>query len=256
MSRPRHDSSQPSATIRMEEAFWELLEEKRYSKITVTDIVERADVNRNSFYYHYNKLNALAQSAVRHCVEDIVKTLPEIGQDYSETWRNIVVQTLGVPSNMKNLRRIRLLVGEHSCARLLECINETMYDCLGKWLNLGDEIGTVSGLTLEFTVGGLLCLISAWPALKHHCNINELNNLDSALIARSVYLTLTNERAPSLQIQLLRMALKETNDSMIDAIHKTETEDPEFKQEMDSLLVGMRHAEQRNDNPQAPHTSE
>ena len=35
------------------DTFWELLEEKAYSKITVNDIVSRCDVNRNTFYYHF-----------------------------------------------------------------------------------------------------------------------------------------------------------------------------------------------------------
>lgn len=34
-------------------AFWELLDEKPLSKITVKDIVERCQVNRNTFYYHF-----------------------------------------------------------------------------------------------------------------------------------------------------------------------------------------------------------
>jgi len=35
------------------EAFEELLEEKGFHKITVTDIVARADLNRSTFYAHY-----------------------------------------------------------------------------------------------------------------------------------------------------------------------------------------------------------
>lgn len=35
------------------DAFWELLEEKPYNKITVQDIVNRCQVNRNTFYYHF-----------------------------------------------------------------------------------------------------------------------------------------------------------------------------------------------------------
>ena len=38
------------------DTFWELLEEKAYSKITVNDIVSRCDVNRNTFYYHFQDI--------------------------------------------------------------------------------------------------------------------------------------------------------------------------------------------------------
>lgn len=52
MPRPRRDSEILPAKDRLENAFWELLSEREYNKITVTDIVRTADVNRNSFYYH------------------------------------------------------------------------------------------------------------------------------------------------------------------------------------------------------------
>ena len=38
----------------IKDAFWQLLEEKPYNKITVKDIVERCQVNRNTFYYHFH----------------------------------------------------------------------------------------------------------------------------------------------------------------------------------------------------------
>ena len=41
------------------DTFWELLEEKAYSKITVNDIVSRCDVNRNTFYYHFQDIPSL-----------------------------------------------------------------------------------------------------------------------------------------------------------------------------------------------------
>ena len=33
------------------DAFWQLLEEKNFNKITVQNIVERCALNRNTFYY-------------------------------------------------------------------------------------------------------------------------------------------------------------------------------------------------------------
>ena len=64
MPRPRRDSEILPAKERLENAFWELLSEREYRKITVTDIVRTADVNRNSFYYHFTGLPELADSAI------------------------------------------------------------------------------------------------------------------------------------------------------------------------------------------------
>ena len=56
MPRPRHDSEVLPAKERLENAFWELLADRDYRKITVTDVVREAGVNRNSFYYHFSSL--------------------------------------------------------------------------------------------------------------------------------------------------------------------------------------------------------
>ena len=70
MSRPRHDSELLPAKERVENAFWALLENREYRKITVTDIVREAQVNRNSFYYHFGSLAELADAAILREVEN------------------------------------------------------------------------------------------------------------------------------------------------------------------------------------------
>ena len=64
MARPRKDQEGPTAVERMEEAFWEILAEKPYAQITVSEIAKRAQVNKNAFYYHFDGLGALAAQAL------------------------------------------------------------------------------------------------------------------------------------------------------------------------------------------------
>lgn len=47
------------------DAFWELLEEKPLIKITVKDIVERCQINRNTFYYHFQDIPLLLKCTVQ-----------------------------------------------------------------------------------------------------------------------------------------------------------------------------------------------
>lgn len=64
MPRPRRDSEILPAKERLENAFWTLLADRPFGKITVTDVVHEARVNRNSFYYHFSGLPELADSAI------------------------------------------------------------------------------------------------------------------------------------------------------------------------------------------------
>ena len=57
----------------LSETFWQILEEMPYSKITVKEIVDRCHVNRNTFYYHYQDIPALAEATMQAWVEEIVE---------------------------------------------------------------------------------------------------------------------------------------------------------------------------------------
>ncbi len=65
MPRPRKDQEGLSAVERMEEAFWNALAEKPYAKMTVGDIAQRAQVNKNASYHQYSRLYALAERRYR-----------------------------------------------------------------------------------------------------------------------------------------------------------------------------------------------
>lgn len=61
------------------DAFWLLLEEKPYSKITVKDIVDRCQINRNTFYYHFHDIPELLQTAVKNDADYIIQNYGRAG---------------------------------------------------------------------------------------------------------------------------------------------------------------------------------
>lgn len=56
------------------EAFWQLLEEKPYSKITVKGIVDACQINRNTFYYHFHDIPELLENTIKKDADDIIQT--------------------------------------------------------------------------------------------------------------------------------------------------------------------------------------
>ncbi len=63
----------------IKQAFAELLNEKDMSKITVTDIVERANISRGTFYAHYLDVYDLYSAIQSNIVEAIDETIDEEG---------------------------------------------------------------------------------------------------------------------------------------------------------------------------------
>lgn len=55
------------------DSFWQLLEEKPYNKITVKNIVEHCQINRNTFYYHFQDIPDLLERIIKRDADEIVK---------------------------------------------------------------------------------------------------------------------------------------------------------------------------------------
>lgn len=64
MARPKKDANSVEARQRIIDGFWTLLEENRLSEITIGMVVEQAQCNRGTFYYHFDSLDALLHEAI------------------------------------------------------------------------------------------------------------------------------------------------------------------------------------------------
>ncbi|WP_152570149.1 TetR/AcrR family transcriptional regulator [Bifidobacterium bombi] len=205
MSRPRRNSNQLPAVDRMENAFWRLLSNKRYSKITVKDIVDMACINRNSFYYHYERLSDLAQGAIEDAVTSLNKALPELVEDPAESWRRIVIQLLGLPKNSTHISHLALVMTPNSSADLLNYTRTSIRNSLIREQHLDPgNLSLTSDILLEFTTAGLMALIGTWPRVSKTASLDELVTIDGAVLARTLYLSIANGGMSNFWTNLLQ----------------------------------------------------
>ena len=91
-------------TIRMiDEAMMDLLEDKPISEIGVTELCERADINRNTFYCHYNSPVDVLSHLEENIMEEISKALSASADSVEATQT-----TLRVLSENKRMAKILL----------------------------------------------------------------------------------------------------------------------------------------------------
>ena len=196
MPRPRHDSEILPAKDRLENAFWELLADREYQKITVTDIVHEANVNRNSFYYHFADLAELADSAIMHAVENTVIAPPQKFDniDHETEWRRRCTEILNNPEHRQRLDHLCFLAGAHSSPELIESLKDFGRLTLISDLQLDpNHLDLKTDLMLDFTVGGMLAVLRRWPELQQTLSVDDLLNEDVAVLAMSVYLSMSKE---------------------------------------------------------------
>ena len=169
------------------QAFFELLKEKDFEKITVTDIVKKADVNRSTFYAHY---------------PDVLGVIEEIQEEiieYTQTSMNEMDFKDGLNNPMPHLKHIVKLVEENNeLYRLLmtsaigmkqmEKIKGILIDRTIETLKMPEE--QISQKELEFTIrffmSGIMALYTQWLNGEINCTLEELNDQLANLVQRSV----------------------------------------------------------------------
>lgn len=66
MRMNKNESKYINTAVKMDKAFLELLEKKEFSYITVKEICEKAQVNRSTFYLHYETVEDLLSESVEY----------------------------------------------------------------------------------------------------------------------------------------------------------------------------------------------
>lgn len=156
MGRPRKDQEGPSAQARMENAFWELLAEKPFRKITVANIAERAHVNKNAFYYHFGGMQELAEQAISH---NLPRAMAAILLSRTTTADIMPAILEADPDIMERVNRIWLIVGPHGSSELISTVKRLVVEV---WLELFDVDETKlthnDRVTIAFALGGMMAV--------------------------------------------------------------------------------------------------
>lgn len=101
-----------SAKRELKRALMELMNEKSYMDITITEIVNRAGVARMSFYRNYNSISDMIDDIITDMTSQFIDRIyPVISTNNEEKWREFLTEFLSRiakdnmkfrPHNMKN----------------------------------------------------------------------------------------------------------------------------------------------------------
>ncbi|MCR4568569.1 MAG: TetR/AcrR family transcriptional regulator [Pseudobutyrivibrio sp.] len=63
-------------------SFFELVLEKNYNEISITELTDRAGINRKTFYLHYSSLDDLVSEVEEEIVEEILEAIGESAENF------------------------------------------------------------------------------------------------------------------------------------------------------------------------------
>ena len=171
------------------QAFFELLKEKNFEKITVTDVVKKADVNRSTFYAHYPDVMGVVEEIQEEIVDYTQKFMEEV--DFKDYYAN----------PKPHLEHIIKLVGENNeLYRLLmtSAMGTKQFEQL-KYILIDRTIATVEvpeffkdrfefEFSVRFFMGGVVDVYTQWLYGVIDCSLEELTDQLANMIQRSAKL--------------------------------------------------------------------
>lgn len=168
------------------QALVDLLKEKRLEKITVTDVIKRADINRGTFYAHYQDTRAVIEEIEN---EVIVKLLEFLGES---RYKNFLQTPLPFLSNVskyleEDFEFYRILMNSNGSEQFLTKLKDIFVKHIEMDANIPEEIKrSPAFLTrVHFVAGGLVNLYQVWFRGEVEISPHEISVEASKIIANS-----------------------------------------------------------------------
>lgn len=167
------------------DALADLLTEKPLDKITVTDVVSRADINRGTFYAHYKDIPDVVDhliqqtfSAIREAMMSTVATDAKPEHTLLSTIQRILEEDISFYRKILNSNASAIMQEQ-----LVAVVTEFMLEHKDQFYPSSQEEYTIA---IRFCAGGLSNLYRDWFSGKLPYTLGELTQIGEILIQRII----------------------------------------------------------------------
>ena len=168
------------------EAFLALLDEKEFGKITVTDITNRADLNRSTFYAHYPDV----QGVVEEIQDEIIHKNMEMVRAVS--YRNILKDPMPYLNSIcttldENMKLYSKMGHSAEVHRHLDKYRRIIVEELVNHPQIPEKIREAPffEIRIHFFIGGMMNTYQQWAEGILNCTLEEISREIAGLIQKS-----------------------------------------------------------------------
>lgn len=157
------------------EAYMELLKEEDLSKITVTDIITRADLNRATFYAHYPDVRGVTEEIENEIIEKMLEVLKEF--QFTSFFRNPAPLLLKISRYLEeDTDFYRILVRANGSEIFMEKLKKVFSDHMLNDSDIPESMRQSKMLELRvcYFAGGIVNLYKQWFRGDLNCTLNDI----------------------------------------------------------------------------------
>ncbi len=157
------------------EAFLELLKEKDINKITVTDVVSKADLNRSTFYAHYPDIRAITEEMENEVVEKMLELLKKF--ELVNFFNNPTPLLLEVSRFLENNQELyKILLKINDAETFLKKLKKIFADYMLSDTDIPEYLKDSKMVTLRISyfAGGIINMYQDWFVGNLTCSLNDI----------------------------------------------------------------------------------
>lgn len=164
-------------------ALADLMQGKPLDKITVTDVVRQAEINRGTFYAHYKDIPDVIDHLIQRAFAGIREVLSEQANNLQDLPR---ILTQHLQSMLEeNLELYRKIMSSGSASvmqnQLMEIVFEYFYEHDSKFI---ENTRALDSATFRFCAGGMGAMYLSWLAGELPITLEELTDRAEKLLIK------------------------------------------------------------------------
>lgn len=161
------------------EAYFELLMKNRDSKITIAEIARKADIDRKTFYLHYDSVDDIIKNFAQEKIDELVQHIKDRYVEGQPIDVQILFEALNriVEENMEAFRIIALNKKyDYFFDRLKELFVAILFNDYREYFEFSEEEFRIYA---DFFVSGILSVYMLWIREKMPVSLDRLTEMVS-----------------------------------------------------------------------------
>ena len=179
------------------EALISLMKEKQYEKITVQNIIDRANIGRSTFYSHFDTKDELLKSSIEHMLEMLNLHMFHALEDYDNHRLIPVVEFFR--HVQENSRLMKSLITGISADQFIDKVqnflNEKIKDYLTSRISKEKEITVPLPILTTYTSSTLIFLLKWWLDNKMQYTPTQMEQYFHELVIPSIQSVINYEKS-------------------------------------------------------------
>lgn len=157
------------------EAYMELLKEKDINKITVTDIITKADLNRSTFYAHYPDVRGVTEEIENEIIEKMLEILSHFR--YTNFFDNPTPLLLEISRFLESNRDFySILIKANGSEIFLKKLKDIFAKHMMSDSDIPESLKNTKMVSLRvcYFAGGIVNMYQEWFAGNLECSLNDI----------------------------------------------------------------------------------